>query len=470
MYAGLLPYVKSLRQQNAVESSFTSTKGVVQRTANRSTGGEDMAEHYALFGAAADTWNLGVTALMESTVLAVHRARPNAGMVVFDNGFGARSAIVDAGDQPVRIELRGARHSRRLYRGDTLWTIRATSLLGGLGNAAAQRIRTAGAVFDLSGGDSFTDLYGAERLRQILLHKQIVLSLGTPLVLLPQTYGPFRSPRAERAARGLVRGAAAAWARDPISHERLRALLGDDFDADRHRLGVDMAFGLPTLALPVSALPAPLSTWLGAERDRPVVGINVSGLCYRSPEAAAGLGLSVDYPGVIHALVDRLLEQSDARIVLLAHVRAPIGHEQSDQEANLAVLDRLTERDRERVVAAPLPNTASEAKGLISMFDWFCGTRMHATIASLGSGVPTGGLAYSIKMAGVFELCDQAEHVADATVDDDATVLERLWWSWEHREQAATRLAPARAAVVGRAMGQIDEVLGSAGLVTRVES
>ncbi|MEO1061366.1 MAG: polysaccharide pyruvyl transferase family protein [Actinomycetota bacterium] len=423
-----------------------------------------MAEHYALFGAAADTWNLGVTALMESTVLAVHRSRPAAGMVVFDNGFGERSGVIEAGGQPLRIELRGARHSRRLHRGDTLWTIRAASVFGGLGNGAAQRIRTARAVFDLSGGDSFTDLYGAERLRQILLHKQIVLSLRTPLVLLPQTYGPFRSERAERAAAKLVRGAAAAWARDPISHERLRDLLGADFDADRHRLGVDVAFGLPPLPPSSFALPAPLSHWLGDDRDRPVVGLNVSGLCYRSAESAAALGLTVDYPKVIHGLVDRLLAESDARIVLLAHVRAPIGHEQSDQEANFAAFDRLSERDRQRVVVAPLPSTASEAKGLISLFDWFCGTRMHSTIAALGSGVPTGGLAYSIKMAGVFELCDQAEHVADATVDDDATVLDRLWWSWEHREQAERRLAPARAVVVSRAMSQLDEVLGSAGL------
>lgn len=429
-----------------------------------------MAEHYALFGAAADTWNLGVTALMESTVLAVHRARPDAGMVVFDNGFGQRTRILEVGDEPIRIELRGARHSRRLHRGDTLRTIRAASLLGGLGNGAARRIRTARAVFDLSGGDSFTDLYGAERLRQILLHKQIVLSLGTPLVLLPQTYGPFRSPRAERTARSLVRRAAAAWARDPISHERLRALLGNDFDPDRHRLGVDVAFGLPPLPLSTSALPTPLSTWLVEDRDRPVVGLNVSGLCYRTAEAAASLGLTVDYPAVIHALVDRLLEETDARIVLLAHVRAPIGHEQSDQEANLAVLDRVPERHRERVNVAPLPATAGEAKGLIGRFDWFCGTRMHSTIASLGSGVPTGGLAYSIKMAGVFELCDQSDHVADATVDDDATVVDRLWWSWEHREEAAARLAPARAEVVSRARSQLDEVLGSAGLAAGARS
>ncbi len=423
-----------------------------------------MAEHYALFGAAADTWNLGVTALMESTLLAVHRARPDAGMVVFDNGFGQRSSVIDIGGESVRVELRGARHSRRWYRGDTLWTIRAASLLGGLGNGAARRIRDARAVLDLSGGDSFTDLYGAERLRQILLHKQIVLSLGTPLVLLPQTYGPFHSPRAERTASRLVRRAATAWARDPISFDRLVDLLGDDFDPQRHRLGVDVAFGLPTLPLQTSALPAPLSRWLRDDREHPVVGLNVSGLCYRSPEAAASLGLSVDYRGVVHALVDRVLERSDARIVLLAHVRAPIGHEQSDQEANLAVLDHVAERHRDRVVVAPLPSTASEAKGLISRFDWFCGTRMHSTIASLGSGVPTGGLAYSIKMAGVFELCDQAEHVADATVDDDATVVDRLWWSWEHRREAASRLEPARAAVVGRAATQLDEVLACAGL------
>ena len=35
-----------------------------------------------------------------------------------------------------------------------------------------------------------------------------------------------------------------AWARDPRSFAHLQELLGSAFDPDKHRSGVDMAFGL----------------------------------------------------------------------------------------------------------------------------------------------------------------------------------------------------------------------------------
>ena len=45
---------------------------------------------------------------------------------------------------------------------------------------------------------------------------------------------------------------------------------------------------------------------------------------------------------------------------------------------------------------------ASEVKWCISKLDWFVGSRMHATIAALSSGVPCAAIAYSRKFRGVF--------------------------------------------------------------------
>lgn len=412
---------------------------------------------FCVFGAATDTPNLGVSALAYSAVQAVIEARPGAEVTIFDNGSGSRLDDLVLGERNVRVSLQGARHSKRLHRGDTLRTIRAAGMVG-LGNAVLDIIDEADAALDLSGGDSFTDLYGRDRLEQILLHKKIVLAQNRPLVLLPQTYGPFTTTRSERAARSIIRRAEEAWARDERSYGWLAALLGPDFDPDRHRLGVDVAFALP-ISVPRRPAPAPLDAWLAEDRDTPVVGINVSGLVYLDESAALRFGLRADYRSLVFDLVARLLDTTDVRILLVPHVLAPVGHPESDLEASRLLIEHLGDRATGRVAVAPLPEGPSEAKWWISQTDWFCGTRMHSTIAALSSGTPACAIAYSVKTEGVFATCGQSDHVADATDMATGEALERALWSFEHRDEAREELALRMPPIAERAVGQIRSIL-----------
>ena len=70
------------------------------------------------------------------------------------------------------------------------------------------------------------------------------LESGSRLVLLPQTYGPFNTRANALEAGKLIRRAHLAYSRDVESLEVVRQILGPDFDAERHRAGVDMAFAL----------------------------------------------------------------------------------------------------------------------------------------------------------------------------------------------------------------------------------
>ncbi|MPY93954.1 MAG: hypothetical protein GEV08_13090 [Acidimicrobiia bacterium] len=411
-----------------------------------------------LFGAATDTWNLGVSALALSTVLATHRARAEAPITIFDNGFGSRATALRIGEDTVDVSLLGARHSRRLHRGDTLLTIRAAGALGSRRNAVIRCIRASDAVLDLSGGDSFTDLYGRARFQQVLLHKRIALSQSRPLLLLPQTYGPFRSRTSARAARAVLVGAAEAWARDRPSYERMAELLGPDFDPARHRLGVDVAFALPA-ATTIPPLPTPLASWLGPDRGRPVIGLNVSGLLFLDEASQERFGHRSSYRAVVAALLRQLLERTEARVVLLPHVLAPPGHPQSDLEASLALLAGLDDGHRPRVCVAPRPAGACEAKALISHLDWFCATRMHAAIAALSSGTPCSGIAYSVKTQGVFATCGQEAHVADLETQPADEVCARVLWSFERRDEVRHLLAEQAPLVREAAARQLGEAL-----------
>jgi colanic acid/amylovoran biosynthesis protein WcaK/AmsJ len=416
-----------------------------------------------LFGAAPDTGNLGVSALCTATVTAVARRLPHASLFVFDNGWRARPATARVDGRNFAYTLCGARHSRRLYRPESFWNMRVSAWLGGLGNAGACAITEADLVLDASGGDSFTDLYGSDRFETVMMPKRIATEAQRPLVLLPQTYGPFSRERVRRKAGRIVREAAAAWARDPRSFERLRELAGEDFDSERHRCGVDVAFALDSRE-PSIPLPEPFDSWMESRRrgGRRVVGFNPSGLVYNDPDAAARrYRLLANYRQVVTTFLVRLLEESDANIVLVPHVVTPSGHFESDVAACEHLHALLAPYGRDRLAVMPAHSDPCEAKWFISRLDWFCGTRMHSTIAALSSGVPTSAIAYSLKTLGVFETCGQGDRVADPRWLDTSEVVENLWASWCERVATRASLAARLPAVLEKAESQMDEILGT---------
>jgi polysaccharide pyruvyl transferase WcaK-like protein len=86
---------------------------------------------------------------------------------------------------------------------------------------------------------------------------------------------------------------------------------------------------------------------------------------------------------------------------------------------------------------------------------------MHSGIAALSSGVPTAAIAYSIKTAGVFETCDQGEHVVDPRSSDIEQVVERLWWSWENRASAKLSLSARLPRVLAKVEQQMDKLVAT---------
>jgi polysaccharide pyruvyl transferase WcaK-like protein len=317
--------------------------------------------------------------------------------------------------------------------------MRVSGWFGGLGNSGLERIQSADAVLDISGGDSFTDIYGARRFWDVSIPKLIALEQGVPLILLPQTYGPFRSERFRRVAERIVRRAHLAWARDERSFAALQDLLGPEFDPERHRAGVDVAFGLEGRK-PQTPLPEILKGWQ-EDRGQPVVGVNVSGLLYHSADRQSGFDFKLDYRELMLALTRRLVREGGARVLLLPHVLAPDGHYESDPEACKDLAKRLGPGLKNSVTMLTTELNASETKYVISELDWLVGARMHATIAALSSGVPAAALAYSPKFQGVFDCCGQGDAVADPTMLTTHEASEKLWHAFVDRENARHRLS-----------------------------
>ena len=412
-----------------------------------------------VFGAGPGTGNHGVSALSLSLLSGIARRVESPVITAFDNGEGIRPASASVAGGDLAYQLCGAIPTRRIYRRDSLWRIRASGWLGGLASDAIKVIRRADAVLDVTGGDSFTDLYGARRFRLVTLEKMIALEQHRPLILLPQTIGPFRSARARRIAQRILCSAAAVWARDRQSFTTLRDLLGRSFDPSRHQCGVDLAFGLEAHE-PVRPLPTQVASWLSEDAGETLIGFNVSGLLFNhSASATRRYGLRADYPQAVIRFLQRILRETDANILLVPHVFAESGHKEHDPDACAAVTMAIEGLHDHRVAILPEGYDPCETKWIISRTDWFCGARLHATIAALSSGVPAAAIAYSPKTQGVFETCGQGAYVADLRNMATDEIVDRLWNSWSDREEAAASLRERLPSVQRHMESQMDEIV-----------
>lgn len=406
----------------------------------------------SLFGAPGAGLNLGVGALRESALVGLLERRPHALFTVFDDGWGVRPATITVGHTERSYQLCGVRNSRRFHKPESYVNMRLTARLG-LRNPGVDVVDRSSAVWDVSGGDSFTDLYGRQRFLTVTLPKEFAIARRRPLVLLPQTYGPFSDRRLRARAQRVLAQTQAAWARDVDSLGALRELIGDDFDPARHRLGVDLAFGLPA-ADPPDAVADEVQTWLEGCRGAPVAGVNISGLLLNDPAAQERYGLTIDYARLVDSLIAGLLDRG-ANVMLVPHVLG-VDQVDSDESVTEETAQRLRVSHPGRVSVAPRELGAGGRKWLISQFDWFCGARMHPTIAGLSSGIPTAAVAYSGKVRGVFASCGQQDQVADGRSMKTDEVLDLLLASFDSREQIRADLARDLPAVLNQAAAQMD--------------
>ncbi|MBU2941222.1 polysaccharide pyruvyl transferase family protein [Shimia thalassica] len=410
-----------------------------------------------LLGAAPNTGNQGVSALCYSAVSGLAQ-RGIATVNVADHGLGRRQTRWSIDGRDIDVGLIGLSNNRRLWRGDCLRTVAFLAQFGGLGNAAAHSVLSSCAVLDVSGGDSFTDLYGEKRFQAMCRTKRLALDNGRPLILLPQTLGPFKDSTKKAEAVDILRRAHAIWVRDSKSYEFLKSELGSDFDPARHHLGVDMAVLLPTTQ-PAIAVPSVIDGWL-SDAATPVAGLNVSGLLWQNAEQAqADFGLADNHRRQLLSAARTILDSDpNMRLVLVPHVNRPENDPESDWEAARALETMLQSEYGDRTATLPQDYTAPELKATISRMDWFAGARMHATIAGFSSGVPTLGLGYSDKAAGVFEECGFVGSVADLREMDAETLAHAVKESLEMRAQTKHDLDAALPALLQRASDQMDQV------------
>jgi len=364
------------------------------------------AGRVGFLGIQCDTANLGLAALTYSTAAIVDE------MVPPDTEFVLFSINSDASIDEMRRTL----GIHRPISAVPFWHKRPLAMAHSI-----RQISRCDVVVDLTGGDSFSDIYGGKRLLRKLIHKELVLATRTPLVLGPQTYGPLRRAAWKPWYRHVVERAALVVARDELSARFVGTLTQRPV-----HVSTDVAVVLP---------------WTSRQRPSGTrVAFNVSGLLWDGGYTGANqFSLATDYRAYCHGVVAGLLADGH-EVHLVPHVLTRDW--EGGVEDDVAAAKQLMQSHPACTLAPPFVSPV-DAKSHIATADVFIGSRMHATIAAFTAGVPTIPAAYSRKFAGFFGNVGYPVLVDLVELDTEAAVAETLALV-KDRERLAELAQPAR--------------------------
>src|ERR1017187_101627 len=174
---------------------------------NKDQKNNDIAPHPTvnILGVTYNTLNYGVWVLLSGTVQQLVRNRPSVRIHVLDYLKSAAIWDEDTEQGILPIEVINLRFSWRFYLQNNVVRLLLIAFVSRLifssrlrkrvlsANPWFKRIMEEKAHLSLAGCDSFSDIYGLQRFFYVSLPQILVLWLGKPLILLPQTYGPFKS-------------------------------------------------------------------------------------------------------------------------------------------------------------------------------------------------------------------------------------------------------------------------------------
>ena len=270
-------------------------------------------------------------------------------------------------------------------------------------------------VFDFTQGDSFTDIYGDSRFEEVLLLKQVFLSKKVPLILGPQTIGPFKKKQNRQLAGRVIEGCERVYVRDELSGEYTKKV-----SRVEPFVTTDVAFFLP---------------WTKREKadGKRRIGLNVSGLLWSGGHSRDNqFGLTLDYHAYIERILRELCAEENNEIHLISHATSERKNF-PDNDWDPAV--ELHQKYPQTVLAEKF-DTPMDAKSYISGMDLFIGSRMHATIAAISTGVPVIPVSYSRKFEGLFHTLSYPYIISATKLDTDEAVQKTLKWCAEPEKLA----------------------------------
>jgi colanic acid/amylovoran biosynthesis protein len=246
-------------------------------------------------------------------------------------------------------------------------------------------------VAAINGGDGFSDIYGTRSFSGRLFDTKLAMKEHIPLIILPQTIGPFKDKANFNTAERILKYATKVYVRDLKFESELKKL-GVQFELTK-----DLSYYMKPEKFDIEILPN-------------AVGLNVSGLCY-SNQFRDLAGSFDTYPQLIASII-KYFQEKNVPLYLVSHSYNFNNPEESndDMQASLNMYDKLKNKTNVFIIDRNL--TSPQTKFVISKFKFFIGTRMHANFAAIFTNTPVFGLAYSYKYEGSFDYMGLKGHYA----------------------------------------------------------
>jgi len=388
-----------------------------------------------ILGAGFATGNLGVAALASGTVVSALNSFPHARVFLLD--FSRNTALyhVPHANGMADVELVNLRYTKRVWLSSSIVRLLIQALFLRVlplqvlrrkiiaRNPVFTRISESAILGSLAGGDSFSDIYGLNRLIYVILPQLLVILLGKRLIQLPQTYGPYNTWLASFIARFVLRRSHLIFSRDRHGVKLVRGMLKQPVFDGRVKFAYDMGIAL----LPS---PPPLSVMEQISRIKSkgeLVGLNVNGLLYIGGYTRNNMfGLQCNYHRLIQELIEYFVRRHKAQVLLIPHVYGQGSNSEGDNQAINEIYAQCAAEYPDDLHFLQNPLNHSETKHVIGQCDFFVGSRMHACIAAISQCVPAIPLAYSGKFIGVMQSISEELQTADMRQLSNEDVLAML--------------------------------------------
>jgi len=419
-----------------------------------------------VLGASYDTSNLGVNALAESSIKCIFTHWPHANVTLrtLEDDIPLTFTF---NHQEFSVLKKNIWFGRNVFKAQNAYTLLGYALLLKIipsdwlknklkaRNPYFKEIMETDLTFDITAGDSFSDIYGMRVFRTLSLMKWLFILCGNKFVMLPQTYGPFKSRISEIVARYLLTRTTAIYARDMAGVKCVKKILGKVADQKMIRFIPDVAFVLDpekTKSVIIEQLKN-----LKA-KGHVIVGLNVSGHIYHVEyQALSKFSLKSDYQKLMNEIVKLLMVYPNTVVVLVPHVFLEAGQVGSDPDACHQVYQQMVDEYPGRILLVEEVFNHKQVKYLIGCCDFFLGARMHACIAALSQYVPAVGIAYSDKFVGVFESVGVGDLIADLRTENEQ-ILACVQDAFNKRTEIAEKLRVTVSSAQKRVLGLFDEI------------
>ena len=396
-----------------------------------------------LLGASFNTGNLGVNALAWSSIKLILTQWPQAEVVLLGVGREFGQSEFEMGGKKLKVQTVPIRFCKNITTSNHIIGLFLSVLLTrfGLNSSSSNKAKTKDVVLsadlfcDITGGDSFSDIYGMKRFILGWLSKKLCQLTGKPFIMLPQTYGPFKKQITRRMAANILKKSTKIFSRDQQSVEEIKKLIGE----------IKPVEVVPDVAFIMDPIRQESEQTVHLEKLKAdgykLIGLNISGLLYNGGYTGKNeFGLKCDYKQLLKKIIFYFIEQQDTYIILVPHVIPEDYEIENDLVASQKLWQTLPLDQQKKVIVLDGNYDQNQVKYCIGLCDFFMGARMHSTIAALSQCVPAIGMAYSKKFTGVFETACVADCVVDMRQIEEENVLSKIKMLYVEVEKFRQRL------------------------------